>query len=526
MARRSNDWNEGLAQDLRAQEFAREFLQAAMDEGVPLQVAPGKAIRAMRVKAFAAKGEMAGLWVMMVALLIAVPASAKTLYVNAATGNDAVTYTQNSEATPWRSLGRAVWGSTNREARNGAEAATAGDLVLVTGDQSTAGTGRRNDVAYLSENSGTASQPIVIRAVGRVQLSLSSSAGPVAGCYLRNYVTWDGFTVNERTAPSVPDTSSVVVWDSTGCEIRNFDIDANGVGHGAADNHPGLRIEAARDVRIFGTRIRNVRTNQGNAHNAACIQTYGAGALVIENNDLSDCGSGVFIKGGGPVIFPDTGVIIRNNRIHHIVGGSAVTLHAGAIGTAAHPIRIEHNLIEASPVPAIRIWGFGEDPLNTPMHVEAVHNTIVGTTSCLFVDGAVPRGDAGHVFEHNICVPTDLPVEWDSPTRQSQAAIRVDRTFSPAKTWATVTSGARYSLGQWRSASGQDANSAQGDPRFVSATDLRLQAGSPAQGFGAYVTGTEVIGIPRAVVVLPPPPVACAGAWGVHATDGRSATCI
>ena len=60
MARRSRDWNEGLAQDLRDQEFAREFLLAAMDEGVPIQVALGKVIRAMGVKEFAAKVRMAG----------------------------------------------------------------------------------------------------------------------------------------------------------------------------------------------------------------------------------------------------------------------------------------------------------------------------------------------------------------------------------------------------------------------------------------------------------------------------------
>jgi DNA-binding phage protein len=59
MARRSKDWNEGLAQDLRNREFAREFLLAAIDEGVPIQVALGKVIRAMGVKEFAAKVHMA-----------------------------------------------------------------------------------------------------------------------------------------------------------------------------------------------------------------------------------------------------------------------------------------------------------------------------------------------------------------------------------------------------------------------------------------------------------------------------------
>ena len=36
MARRSRDWNEGLAQDLRDQKFAREFLMAAMWRRSPL----------------------------------------------------------------------------------------------------------------------------------------------------------------------------------------------------------------------------------------------------------------------------------------------------------------------------------------------------------------------------------------------------------------------------------------------------------------------------------------------------------
>lgn len=59
MARRSKDWNVGLAQDLRNQEFAREFLLAAIDEGVPIQVALRKIIRAMGIKEFAAKVRMA-----------------------------------------------------------------------------------------------------------------------------------------------------------------------------------------------------------------------------------------------------------------------------------------------------------------------------------------------------------------------------------------------------------------------------------------------------------------------------------
>ena len=52
MARRSKDWNEGLAEDLQDPEFARAFLTAAVEDGVPLKVALGKVIRATGVKEF------------------------------------------------------------------------------------------------------------------------------------------------------------------------------------------------------------------------------------------------------------------------------------------------------------------------------------------------------------------------------------------------------------------------------------------------------------------------------------------
>ena len=59
VARRSEDWNIGLSKDLREAAFAREFLLASIDEGVDLQLALGKVIRAMGVKEFAAKVHMA-----------------------------------------------------------------------------------------------------------------------------------------------------------------------------------------------------------------------------------------------------------------------------------------------------------------------------------------------------------------------------------------------------------------------------------------------------------------------------------
>lgn len=60
MAKRSRDWNEGLAQDLQDPKFAREFLTAAVEDGVPLKVALAKVIRATGVKEFSESVGMPG----------------------------------------------------------------------------------------------------------------------------------------------------------------------------------------------------------------------------------------------------------------------------------------------------------------------------------------------------------------------------------------------------------------------------------------------------------------------------------
>jgi hypothetical protein len=52
MARRAQEWNEGVSNDLRDPACARTFIQAALEEGLPIQVVPGKIIRADGVKEF------------------------------------------------------------------------------------------------------------------------------------------------------------------------------------------------------------------------------------------------------------------------------------------------------------------------------------------------------------------------------------------------------------------------------------------------------------------------------------------
>ncbi len=59
MARRSKDWNEGLAKDLQDLNFAREFVLACLEDGISIQMALAKVIRAIGIKEFSKKTKIA-----------------------------------------------------------------------------------------------------------------------------------------------------------------------------------------------------------------------------------------------------------------------------------------------------------------------------------------------------------------------------------------------------------------------------------------------------------------------------------
>ena len=58
MTRRSADWNKGLARDLRKRDFPQEFIQGCLAEGLSLQDALAKVIRAYGVKEFSTKAKI------------------------------------------------------------------------------------------------------------------------------------------------------------------------------------------------------------------------------------------------------------------------------------------------------------------------------------------------------------------------------------------------------------------------------------------------------------------------------------
>jgi probable addiction module antidote protein len=59
MRKKTTDWNDGLMEDLKDPEFTKGFVEACLDEGVPLQVALGKVVKAQGYSLVARKVHMA-----------------------------------------------------------------------------------------------------------------------------------------------------------------------------------------------------------------------------------------------------------------------------------------------------------------------------------------------------------------------------------------------------------------------------------------------------------------------------------
>lgn len=458
-------------------------------------------------------------------LLGAGAAEAKILYVDGANGNDSTTYAANGPSSPWRTIGRAAWGSTNRDAPNANEAARAGDIVrIAAGTYTTTATNYRFGPAYNPVNNGTASSPIRFEGMGTVNLVFSSGTGPMIGAENRNYIQWSGFSINETTAPSRSDTGPVVFVTATGGSIENCYLTGNpNWTSRVGDNYDAIRIHGASGIRVFNNRIVDFGGQTGDEnHNG--VETYFAADLVIEHNEFHHNGAGIYMKGNN-LQAPTVGrFTIRYNKFTRNHNGIRVLLIPS---TESQPNLISQNIFENNRMGlTIQVFDRG---LADPRHVKAINNTFVGNQWALFVGGSGGLVDnSGHVFWNNVVVGGSFALMVTHPG-SSLAKSNFDAEHNLYHGYGTHSevSGNNYSLATWKSSFQQDQATpaaVQGDPLFVNAStgDYRLQSGSPAAGLGrvrygvggsngstvpagAYITGSETIGLTSGSTTPPPP---------------------
>lgn len=458
------------------------------------------------------------------------PVYAKIVYVDGASGNDSVSYADNGPEQPWRTIGRAAWGSINRSSPNPAQAVQPGDTVVVrAGTYATAGTGDRWGVAYHTANSGTPTSPIIFQADGLVILTLSSSRGPLIGANgfegRRDYITWRGFSIYEANAPSTSDTGPAVLAGTVGSTIEDCVLDGNG-DPGFGDNHPGVRINWSENVLVRNCLISNFKTSGVNAANGAGIQVYNSGNVVIEHNEIFNSGSGIFLK--APGADPNARLAqftIRNNYVHDI-DTKGIAIHRSP-NTPDEPVLIYQNIIRDASM-GMEIWAFdGGD--TDPRNVKFVNNTIQNVGQGISISNNLVS-NAGHSITNNIVANVDsYAINFGGDIANLvRSRVAFDHNLYSDYSRFAIVHTTEHSFPSWRSNFSQDViapASQDSNPMFVDPPDgnLRLQTSSPAIdagvdvldlnrngsttdtiNIGAYISGEEVIG--RFPGIQSPPP--------------------
>lgn len=422
-----------------------------------------------------------------------------------------------SLAAPWCSMERATdWRGT------ASSGIVAGDTVNVRAGtyavKRSRGTTDNSFPALNPSNSGTAGNPVTFKNYNGESVILTYSGaetfhGPIIGSNSKNYIVWDGFIIQEVAANNASDTGPVVIDSADYVTIQNCDI--RGVPVSLQDNHNGIRLDFTNFAVIRNNKIHGV----GNAfpYNFAEIMMYDADDTMVEHNEIYDAYTGVFPKGGDHISGGDPSndrVTIRYNLIHNVSTGVRVSF--------TRDTKIYQNIIRDV------TWGldFGESCFNltcsnssgmditTPANIDFYNNTVYSTGRGLyFPQPQIDRTfQGGNDFRNNI-ISTATYAMTTETTVLSKFSVNSNNYYSFT---SFRIGGADDTFDQWKVATGYDTTSITSNPLFVNASnhDFHLQSGSPAINagtdlldingngnkteainLGAYVTGTEIIGL-------------------------------
>jgi hypothetical protein len=464
------------------------------------------------------------LFLLLVLQLPAGATHARTLYVEnsgTATCSDRTSYAANSASAPWCTIGRAAWGSGDPNRPMASQAAAAGDTVRIASGMYTTesrhtscASGARFAVALNPANSGTSESLITFQGTGTVHVRLAPGyVGPTIGADGRDHIVWDNVRIDETAAQGVScaDTGPVVIHASTGSRILNSTI--RGTYRAWSDNYSGVRLEATNRTVVANNAIHDFRGNWG--HNDAAIMTYDAANSVIEHNHIHGCQTGIFLKGDHAGDgWPQENNVVRLNRIEDCTAKSLFMI-------AGNGSRIYQNIIKnGNP-------GFRHDGSKTS-DLAVVNNTFIvdnGTGIAAYSISPVAPTVVDFRFLNNIVYGTwgEAINIGDAPEIGGQAFEH--NVYYGFRKFGSLN-GSLISLTTWKNTHNRDnvaPASINADPLFVDTSFFKLKAGSPARKVGidvldldgdgntgnsipagAYVTGTEIIGVTTGRISIPP----------------------
>ena len=434
------------------------------------------------------------------------------LYVDVATGDDSRSKaTAANPATPWATLGRAAWGSTDRSTPNSGEALAAGDTVIVAAGTyvNTSVVNNRFTPLYLPTNSGSSGSPISFVADGVVTLEAPNVLAPVlGGTSAVNYISWIGhFTIDQADHLAHADTGPVTFHTSTGCLINGMEL----IGTPAfswGDNHNAVRMEAAVSCTVKNCTLTD--WYDGSGANGSFFTLYGCQNCIVEHNRGDGAGTAVYFKDTGTMP-PQLGNIVRFNYFTDTLNSFFRWSHVTAPADEDRNFVYQNLCIGGNRginvIDATNDWVYNNtfvncvesmSPSAVASGIRAWNNIFENSTTMVLVESAPMPAASVWSNEHNVYHTFTNFYEGSDGTRNfaSYLAAFTDQDVAAP---ASITS----------------------DPLFVNAggvdaVDYKLQVGSPAINLGrdpdtaavvnagCYITGNEIIGPedPLADIVL------------------------
>jgi hypothetical protein len=442
------------------------------------------------------------------------PSTATTYYVDDNDPNASDANPGTSEALPWATIARA-----SQTMVAGDSTYVKGGTYLVTrGGGAPTYSAERYLPALNPAHDGAPGAPIVFRAYPGETVIIQYAPdelkrGPLIGSYRKDYIVWDGFTVVETDQNNQQDTGPVVIFGEIGdpadhVTIRNCDVQGvQATVSPASENHNALRIEQATNALIENNRLHGTR---GEFHNHAAIMMYFDSDITVQNNEIYDSYTGIYVKGGN-----NTGVILRRNLIHGTNIGirTSYTLSSVAYQNIIYDGTSFGGAYGSEPTKGFELAESITD-------IDCYNNTVVNVDRG--VNFPFYQGQSGVDLRSNIFSSVTYPIYDEAGTTGMFTS-----DYSVFNAFTAFNIGyVDQTASQWL-ATGLDVNSIVADPQFVNpaARDFHLDPLSSARNAGidwgdlnadgsttdrinagAYLTGQEAIGLGGAPCETPPYP--------------------
>jgi len=407
-------------------------------------------------------------------------------YVDATGGSDAAAGT--SEAAAWKTVSK-VNGETFLPA----------DVVLFKPGEVWAEN-------LVIPSSGNSSDPIIFGAYGTGARPILGTTGDAIFGNGKDWITvedlaasnwtnrgiWnqngDGWTIQRNTVAGGNAVNPVhgIRCNTTGGNITNISIRDNTVGAISSVNNDSINRVG---ILAQGTTGAIIRGNNIATTNVSSIWLGSSGVdNVVERNDIHDG------YGGGITIDAQTRCVARYNEIHDLAG-LGIGFNNGSSDTELY-YNVIHDLTDTTVT-----WN-GIDINNSAAGGVCHNNTVYAVfRHCFVIDGdSTDWVVKNNIFDASAGTTSgahgfgDLRIIGigNRDEAGNTGFIEDNNLVLKHASWdyygaSGAGDGTLQTLATWRAASSNGANSIAGDPLFVSASDFRLRALSPAIDAGVSV---------------------------------------